>query len=504
MSNNRLWLNTVMIGECRAQMANLPANSIQCVVSSPPYWGLRDYGLPAVDWENGDKCVLGLEDTPEQFIDHIVEVFRSVNRVLRPDGVLFVNLGDSYCGSGRGGYVGDQTGLQGSTTGQDQSRLARTTTSKRRDRAEIPRSDRSVPGRKVSELLNMPHRVAEALSAAGWYWRSTIIWQKRSPMPESLSGWRWVRCRNKTGRKPVDWSNRPKAFQPGLGKHDQIPHGNYMAAGGDATVPVWAECDGCDKCRDTDGYVLRRGKWRPTNSHEYIFMFSKSKDYFCDSDAVAELAIGTRNGTRHKPSPKGSGKKAADFQSAISGATEKRNPRSVITLSSEPFKEAHFATFPSQLPKRLIEAATSPHGCCAACGACYAPIVDSQRIPTRPGLDNKIWKLSGADALSQRTATSPNLDPKRHVAVTVIAGYRKTCRCETSAIVPCVVFDPFGGSGTTAQAAKWLGRDYVIIEMNREYAELAAKRIGIPPRWAVPETPKRKPRSVHQKEIQFE
>ena len=163
----------LLIGETRAKMRALPAGCVHCVATSPPYWGLRDYGIPPVEWSDGSLAVFGLEKTPEEFITHAVEVFGDVRRILRDDGVVFLNLGDSY---NAGGRVGHGT-REGHKQGTNQGTVAATDN-------ERP----NVPGLKDGDLMNMPHRVVEALQADGWYWRSTIVWAKRSPMPESING----------------------------------------------------------------------------------------------------------------------------------------------------------------------------------------------------------------------------------------------------------------------------------------------------------------------------
>jgi len=136
------WTNGVTSfyqGDCRKVLAELPAESIQCVVTSPPYWGLRDYGTDGQ---------LGLEQTPDEYVANMVEVFHAVRRVLRKDGTVWLNLGDSYAGSGKG-QMGD--------------------------------------GIKPKDLVGIPWRVAFALQADGWYLRSDIIWSKPNPMPESVT-----------------------------------------------------------------------------------------------------------------------------------------------------------------------------------------------------------------------------------------------------------------------------------------------------------------------------
>jgi len=158
------WL-TVYHGDARAVMAEMEPESVHCVVTSPPYWGLRDYGAPGQ---------LGLEPTPEEYVDNIVAVFREVRRVLRSDGTVWLNLGDSYnnAGSARNGegLDGRRRGGQTDTVGY-----------KQRD------TRRSLGVIKHKDLVGIPWRVAFALQADGWYLRSDIIWSKPNPMPESVT-----------------------------------------------------------------------------------------------------------------------------------------------------------------------------------------------------------------------------------------------------------------------------------------------------------------------------
>jgi hypothetical protein len=337
-------------------------------------------------------------------------------------------------------------------------------------------------GTKTGDLMNLPHRVAQALREDGWFWRSTIIWGKKSPMPESISGWRWVRCRVKTSSQVALESNKHglNHRDPTINKKPSYNDGFQLAK--------FASCPGCDKCTPNGGLILRRGKWRPTTAHEYVFMFSKGERYFCDGEAVQEAAITAgqkvkmADGWDTGPGGHGnfhrSGREKGKQNGAVQGET--RNPRSVWMLSNEPYKGSHFATFPTKLVKPLIEAATSKAGCCPACGSCYAPVVESERVATRPGLDNQIDPTGMA-----------NRDPHRHVAVSRVTGYRATCGCSLGEPVPCRVLDPFGGSGTVGQVARALGRDYTLIELNQKYVPLIEARVKTLPKWAIPEKPKK-------------
>ena len=162
--------NRILIGDCREQLATLPEKSVHCCVTSPPYWALRSY----LDADHPDKCYeLGCEPTPEEYVANMVDVFRAVWRVLRDDGVLWLNLGDSFCSGGREGH-GTRVGYKQQTNrgmcGEN-------------DPVRAPQP----PGLKPKDLVGIPWRVAFALQADGWYLRSDVIWAKPNPMPESVT-----------------------------------------------------------------------------------------------------------------------------------------------------------------------------------------------------------------------------------------------------------------------------------------------------------------------------
>jgi DNA modification methylase len=268
-----------MLLQANALRIPLRDNSVHCVVTSPPYWGLRDYGVPGQ---------LGLEPTPEEYVADMVAVFREVKRVLRNDGVLWLNLGDTYMSQPSWGR-GDQTStLEG------------------RKHSEVPHALKDQLGRhsrgtqigiKPKDLVGIPWRVAFALQADGWYLRSDIIWSKPNPMPESV----------------------------------------------------------------TD---------RPTKAHEYIFLLSKSVKYFYDSAAIKEpVSISTigrgpvdfggskgRNYSPVKGDPNfrnGSEQWGRTFD-YLKSCNNGRNKRSVWEVSTEPYAEAHFATYPTRLIEPCI------------------------------------------------------------------------------------------------------------------------------------------------------
>lgn len=159
----------ILAGDALDVLRKINTESVQCVVTSPPYWGLRDYGI---------EGQLGLEATPQEYVDNMVQVFREVRRALRNDGTLWLNLGDSYAQGGRGD-AGESSTLNGARHSQDESRKAL---------AARGRAARSVPpGLKSKDLVGIPWRVAFALQADGWYLRADIIWAKPNAMPESVT-----------------------------------------------------------------------------------------------------------------------------------------------------------------------------------------------------------------------------------------------------------------------------------------------------------------------------
>ena len=363
----------ILIGDARKRLAEIPDGSVRCVVTSPPYFGLRDYGT--ADYEGGDptcehtisavdadrlavftervtrgdrttclKCgatrvdsQIGLEQTPDAYVSEMVGLFREVWRVLADDGTLWLNIGDSYAGGGGGNY--NKTGVS-QAGGQHITNV--------RNRPEWLEN----AGMKPKDLMGIPWRLAFALQADGWYLRSDIIWAKPNPMPESV--------------------------------------------------------------RD-----------RPTKSHEYVFLLSKSAKYYYDHEAVKEPLADSSWGRaeRAKSAKEKYGSPARpDSKQVIDGIdqshayaglatgrsngydteTGKRNRRSVWTITTKPFRGAHFAV----MPEALVE-----------------PCV-----------------LAG----SQEGDT---------------------------------VLDPFTGSGTVAVVSLRFGRHFIGTELNPEYGEIAYNRI---------------------------
>lgn len=545
----------ILIGHVLNTLKTVQPNSVHCCVTSPPYWGLRAYGTDPQVWggvagcehEFGDairapwanavsgpgssgkndahwkqygktsgnscqKCgawrgEYGSEPTIEMYVEHTVEIFREVRRVLRDDGVLWLNLGDSY--NQYNGNRGPAAGLNVSHNGSMPA---------------LPQGNGLTCGNlKAGDLCNIPNRVALALQADGWYWRQTVIWSKPAPMPESVNGWRWERCRLKvngsargrnkhaggTGLKPhserdgADFINTTEYVAcPGCPKCSENPAECPMC-GGDGDSQIGGrnvgKCIACDGSGRFGGYVLRRGSWRCTGSWEAVFMLTKSRDYFCDAEAIKEPTTGGAHSRGSGVNPKSAGgqqgmeRQNAEWSRVVTDVVEKRNPRSVWTIPPFNYKEAHFATYPPMLPYRCIKASCSAGGCCSACGAQYAPIVEKERVATRPGNDSKVGRVSDdpeSPYHGQSGMVVGNRDPQRHIQISRVLGYLPTCKCGAPVGKPRVL-DPFGGSGTTAVVAEHLNCDWTLCELNPEYARLAEERIAAG--WQ-PKTPKQKRR----------
>lgn len=382
-------VDNIHVGDALTVLKTLPAESVNCVVTSPPYYGLRDYGC---------EGQIGLEDTPQAFIARLIAVFAEIKRVLRKDGVVWVNLGDSY-GSGE---IGRHDSVQG------RSIDGRAVTSKLSDH----RQQKTIATHSSKNLMMIPARFAIAMQDAGWILRSECVWVKPNPMPESV----------------------------------------------------------------TD---------RPTKSHEMVYLFAKSPKYWYDADAIREEAnpeyadrykyafnVGTKeiNGGGR---PNGARNTAGTKE--FSGT---RNRRDVFTVTTEATPFAHFATFPQALIEPLILAGC-PEKVCAECGKPY-----TREVEATGGTIGKSWHDHSADLSSGMTQVKHSggvgsaKDTNGNPYTRIDKGLHRRCKhIETTDTRAGVVLDPFMGSGTTAIVARRLGRHYVGIELNPEYAALAETRL---------------------------
>ena len=391
--------NTILQGDSLEKLKTLPDNIIDCCVTSPPYYGLRDYGTGT--WVGGDPncphkrmskfsehtttghaqeelignvgdaiyktvCPLcgavredkqiGLEETPEAYIERLVRVFHEVKRVLKDDGTLWLNIGDSYWGIGSRGYnftdkLTEASKLQEGSKGTI-------------DLSNIPKLVGNVDGYKNKDLIGIPWMLAFALRADGWYLRQDIIWQKPNPMPESVKD----RC-TKSHEYIFLLSKKPKYYFDYEAIQEEASSNGKITCDGNSHIRF-----GGNKYGDNDDphYATKSGKeWRPQH---------KNLQY-----------DGQQNHSMHERRAKG----LPDEEYLV------RNKRDVWSIATQAVKEAHFATF----PEKLIEPC-------------------------------------------------------------ILAG------CPVGG----VVLDPFFGSGTTGRVATKLNRQYLGIELNPEYIQIANKR----------------------------
>jgi len=337
--------NVVHTGDCLEVLGEMPADSVHMAMTSPPYWQLRDYG-------HDDQ--LGLEPTADEYVENIASVLDEVKRVLRADGSLWLNLGDTY---------------------------------------------------DDKDLQQIPARVALECQRRGWTLRNRVTWVKPNPMPNSV-------------------------------------------------------------------------KDRLNTTTEAVFHLTPSKRYWYDLDAIREP---------HETSTKPRQVEGAGAQDGAASAQVRedrdyttachpagKNPGDVFEVTTKPFPDAHFAVYPPELCEKPIKA-TAPPQVCVKCGSPYEREVEREERGDNLGErdDPRVHEDSSANL-----AQAPNdWEPPE----TEFKGWTPTCDCETDATEPGVVLDPFAGAGTTLLKAKELGRRFVGIELNAEYADMARARIGLSP-----------------------
>lgn len=427
---------------------------------------------------------LGNEPTPELFIEHLIEIFEEVRRVLRDDGVCWVVLGDSYAGSGKGR---NKDGKHYAKCG-DKQKTNRGTMSGSLLKTAIGQDPRGYlpSGLKELDLIGIPWMFAFAARRAGWYLRCDVVWSKPNAMTESIFGWRWERHRLRRDDPKDDGAGedgQEEGQANGGGK--QAGHGPRHAGFNEryrSTKPedLWEDCPGCKEClAHPRQLVLRKASWRPAKEHEYVFQLAKAPGYFCDGfavreDATGELPWGGNKSEQKAEDLRAQGKhgassmrKARSREEKLLNYREKRNRRSVWEICPEQFKGAHFATFPTALVQPCLLASV-PERACYACGTGWAPVYDWRtKEPTgelHPSCSCNVehtWVES--DSWGTHTCCS------RCGQLKGIAG--------SCCWVPGVALDPFGGSGTVAVEAYRQNRDAILCELNRDYAQLAYDRI---------------------------
>lgn len=396
---------TVYIGEALATLRQLPDECCQVIITSPPYWGLRSYLSPdhpdktrelgtekvhdCLGWATGAKC-------GACYICRLVTVFDEVRRVLRPDGVAWVNIADSYASIGRS----EQRKSPKGTNGQNRPAIQREV---RWGKERHDHFSWTLPGGiKPKDLCGIPQRFALAMQAAGWWWRQDIAWVKQAPMPESV----------------------------------------------------------------TDRF---------TSSWEHVLMFTKAERYYFDIDAVAEPSVSGHSS--------GNGFcREASISHHIRGSEQEweekatRRMRNSWILPPEPSKQLHYAAFPRELVRRCLLASTSERGCCPACQSPWQRVVAKEKGTPAHFNGSSFTNGKTHDA---RVHLATIVQGERTVA-TKTTGWQPTCPCGISTVQPCVVLDPFAGSGTTAFVAQQHFRRSISIDLNGVYLPLMLQRLEQP------------------------
>jgi DNA modification methylase len=477
----------ILQGDALETLSTLPSGSVHCCVTSPPYWGLRDYGMPGQ---------LGLEPEPEDYVENMVAIFREVRRVLRDDGTLWLNMGDCYITEPHGPLPAGGRRVPWGRTSRPSRGANR---SYRRDRAPVTAQKHRRPSFRLKnkDLVGMPWRVAFALQDDGWYLRKDIIWSKPNPMPESItdrptSSHEYLFLFSKSGDS-LYWTHRDE----GRGTRKR-------------PKPAWRwrhrdtreECD-AEPAAQADDW-MRFNLWT-------------GHDYFYDADAIREPHVygdHPRNGVLDTPPVQAPGQ---DVQSGITRVRQRgnrktpagwatgpedhhasgrfrphpndrglppqpeeggafhplgRNRRSVWTIATQPFPEAHFATFPEDLVAPCIQAGTSAVGVCASCGAPRERQARLDRVG--PTWNQTGGKIEGGTRGDDRRGRQY---PERYQLEATTVGWVATCECPPAPLRRALVLDPFCGSGRTGVVALRLCRRFLGIELSPEYVEMSKRLI---------------------------
>jgi DNA modification methylase len=295
-------------------LRSMPAGCVHCIVTSPPYWGLRDYGLPAVEWEDGWRGSLGLEPTPQMWLAHMVQIMAECRRVVRNDGTLWLNIGDAYSGSWGNQGRKEERGIQRPINGPMLQNLKL-----------YPKSESNTGSLKPwslppKSLMMLPARLAIAMQDDGWILRSEIVWAKRAPIPESVA-------------------DRPTRVHEMI--YQFAKQGRYFF----------------------DAWAIREAQAEGTQAR-----FGKNNALAYDLPKTTESGRGIRNNSSFKDVLLGG--------IMPDGQRNSRSVWDLSAAGAGDYDGEHYATFPPSLPERCIKAGTSEHGCCSKCGAQWRRVVD--------------------------------------------------------------------------------------------------------------------------------
>ena len=522
------YINKILCGNDLEILPKLPAESVSCITCSPPYWGLRDYDIEPVIWDGDKNCKhiwgnktitlkhksgetnpgkeswfkdkgasddkgnrfclkcgawkgsLGLEPTFELYIKHLCNIFDEIKRVLRKDGTCWVNIGDSYGGSGgASGHTLETLNLNRLTVGY----------------GATEGNQKATKGYAKS-LLDIPYRFSIEMTNRGWIKRNTIIWWKLNCMPSSADDrftvdfeylffftknnkaifWTNEKTLECVSKKPlgtkgiegIDWEWRPCPRCQGTGGETKINKKDAENMGSPrARYHRITKQEECKRCKGLG--KIKVSFWA---SHDYWFeqQFEEflSNDYDLNRMAKARTEYG--------------GKWAQDSGGAIKtqrafvdGYAQGRNKRCVWIIPTQPFPEAHFAVYPEGLVEIPIKAGC-PEFICKKCGKARVKIMDnSERVNTRPGLDIGNMK-SGKDIDPNKELHKSDLSKYRQQIKYKEIGYTD-CGCNAG-FEPGIVLDPFMGAGTSALVALKQRKRFIGIEIKQEYIDMAKRRIA--------------------------
>lgn len=599
----------IMQGDALTRLRELEAESVQCCISSPPYWGLRDYGT--AQWEGGSedcdhilgmdrprserprgsfhggddrfhttpfkgecgKCgairrdgQFGLERTPEEYVAKMVEVFREVRRVLRKDGTLWLNMGDSYAvqgGKKRDGEESSRNAARAQKNGYDVGGWSGKT-------EHIQRcTDTAVSGLKPKDLCGIPWRLAFALQQPYYtgkisrledrVWLAAMIdaegcifiYKRKAGQHNGQGYYRQNpsfgpglevancseaivrRCMEITGlgsicsqgpdanirrkQKIYRWNLRTtecrdvirEVYPYLVAKQQQARILCGCPSSGEPAEAAHAALIGLHNGNETDldflapASMFEQGWWlrsecvwskanpmpesvtdRPTKAHEQVFLLTKSASYFYDAEAVKERSVDPEgSASRYEYEFSGrpglimpDGKKQRIAPEGYREFNGYRNLRSVWNIATQPFNGAHFAVFPEKLVDLCLKAGTSEKGACVQCGAPWERVVE-RGLTAHDGETGSVYEMGTTANRLARLRQAARERGQEYANDSRTLGWKPTCSCACEETWPCVVLDPFVGSGTVGVVALRYGRNFIGIELNPDYCEITRRRI---------------------------
>lgn len=473
----------ILTGDVFAMLATLPDNHFDCVITSPPYWGLRKYipdGSPLKAFE------IGLEPTLGEHLDVMVRVFREVRRVMKPSASLWLNYGDCYATSPNGRSAAD-TKAAGNDDRTFRDKPFSTvgpiydpapngsggSFSDERRGFDSGRGRIRAGGRlKPKDLCMVPNRLAIALQDDGWWVRSEIIWGKKNPMPDSSGRYRpstaheKIFLLTKTGKSFYD-SESVRVIRSG----DEDSNG-YPGSDGDLE-PRLRSTRGNKRIKMPDNWDTESG------GHGSIHRNGREKGQYVDKQrghSRRHAGFNDRWDGMSKEEQGADGRLLRNYEPA---------PLSVWPMATAPFTGAHFATFPPELVERCLGAGPCKKGSCPHCGVPWRRIIVE-------GAPNREWQdACGADASggysgqAVKDYEAGGAQDASAVKARILAGMREritigwepACKCSQHEPVPARILDPFGGAGTVGLVADRMGLDATLIELNPVSVKISEDRL---------------------------